>query len=433
MVKKFRLFSISMLTMVCALFLVAAPVLAGEPEPDPNISEVTLAINDKNPGMTTDYTATFTLAANIEMGENITFLFADGDGITEDVDFSSSEFTSASLTGMVTYTYLTEPYEMFALTAKAELPAGDYGFSLSDVTNPAESTGLALAATTGELSEESKVTISDVVAIGTPSEGKEDDEDEDKESPHVDDPVMESVAVVLDDPEAGAVATYTVSITVAANQPSGNTFYMYIAGEDSADPAEYDHDFSSAIYASDTVKGVYDGSSGIYASLTYSEDLDIGDHAFTLTDMVNPSAGDYYFAVTTATPGEKQPFTMTETFTIDEKVVAPSKPGKKKLKLKDKKKKSATLKLTEDVTGATYYKLTIEKRKKVWKKYKKLKKRFVVVKRYKNLVTRIKKVKKGKKILLPGRTYRMKWQACNEAGCSDWSKYKNFTMNGEWL
>jgi len=97
----------------------------------------------------------------------------------------------------------------------------------------------------------------------------------------------------------------------------------------------------------------------------------------------------------------------------DPEVDTPAKIGKKKIKVNKRKRKSAKINWP-DVSGATYYKLMLAKKKvkKGWKK----------VKTKKNLsqskVT-LKKLKQGKR-------YRVKVSGCNTGGCGAWSAWIKF-------
>lgn len=99
--------------------------------------------------------------------------------------------------------------------------------------------------------------------------------------------------------------------------------------------------------------------------------------------------------------------------------VAPAKVGKKKLKIRQVKRRRALLKWNA-VTDAEYYKVRLDRKKvageKKWKK----------VKVFKRITAAKKQLKK--KHLKAGKTYRYRVRACSSNNlCSAWGKYKKFT------
>lgn len=229
--------------------------------------------------------------------------------------------------------------------------------------------------------------------------------------------------------------------------------------------------FSEAVYSSSTMTAIIDVNSGFspFALLRPSVDLAPGTYGFSLTGIINTTVdGAHSPAMSTATWSPEMKATMaTKDYLVgdidkdedgeidddwdsdgdgipdneedlngdgipddeqdedgdgipDNEETEPDKPKKKYLKVKNKKKKSAKLKW-KAVTNADFYKVRLEKKKK--KKYKKKKV-------YKNVTKVYKKIKKKRKLLKPGKRYRFKVKACNDQGCSKWSKKKKFKMKG---
>ena len=96
------------------------------------------------------------------------------------------------------------------------------------------------------------------------------------------------------------------------------------------------------------------------------------------------------------------------------------KPKLKKSKVTKRKKKSVVLTF-KAVSGATYYKIKVQKRKKAYETLEK-NKQWKTFKLFKNVTKLTKKVTK-----LKAGTYRFNLNSCNAAGCSGWTKTKTFT------
>lgn len=116
-------------------------------------------------------------------------------------------------------------------------------------------------------------------------------------------------------------------------------------------------------------------------------------------------------AVSFGEPVHAQDTSVTSTTEVQ----ASQKPAKvRKLKVKNKKKRAATLRWQAS-DRASYYKVQLLASDKK-----------TVLKRWKNHKNNKKKIKKKHKHLKAGTVYYYRVKACNSAGCSKWSKRKKF-------
>lgn len=208
------------------------------------------------------------------------------------------------------------------------------------------------------------------------------------------------------------VWTVTTSEILSAN----STLTFYFGGENVDSPDSSGYDFSNTSFtADDFTCSAVDVVPAFFQCINTTE-LAAGSYAISANGITNPSIAGYYNAFGTADAlGSVVNYTESDVFELTE-LAAPGKIKKKYLKTKKIKKKSAKMKIKKAKARATFYKFRIEKKKKNKKGYK-------IKKTYKNVT----KLKKKAKKLKRKTKHRWKVKACNDAGCSKWSKYKKFT------
>lgn len=408
----------------CFLLSPIQPASA-EPDytPDAIITSVSFEPGSSQVSTNTSYTFIFTTGSIMPAYTTIYIFFYDSEGLLNpaeiDIDLTFGEYNSPN--------FIEDGYEtgyrdgmpsVGFIQLTEEHKAGQYSFTIDNLTNPDDELSLIPVLSTDTWGSEMAVAVADELFVLSTEAETLDTSD-----------TIASLAVEAETLDAGATGDLEFTIVTLKSLGYGDAFFLGFVNEDGDSPADTGFDFGSTSYISDMsllCEPISDLNDAVYYCMAYSSVVS-GTYDLTILNVTNPDVSGPYTALITM-DSEISPtaefitgndLEIVSTVEEEEELSVPATPKKKNFEVKKKKKCSALLKWKSQ-SAATYYKLRLEKYKKKKKTYKK-------IKLYKNLTAKKKQIKKSKKILKAGTKYRFKMKACNSAGCSDWSKYKKFT------
>lgn len=237
--------------------------------------------------------------------------------------------------------------------------------------------------------------------------------------------VVTGVSVSSTNSTVGESSDYTFTITTNATLGNGDVldFYFSSTNELNFGPNASGFSFAGVVPESDDLtitNGMAIGEGDTLLEATLGATATAGTYTVVLTGVTNSSAiGEYVAAANSGGADladqavQSDPFMLTEA--EEGEGTAPARPKKKQLSVLQLKQRTAMLKWAA-VDSATSYTVRVDRKTGSWEK----------VKVFKNVSKTKKNLKK--QFTKAGARHRFRVKACNDAGCSKWSKPKVFTM-----
>ncbi len=387
-------------------FIAAYLPLAANAE-DAIVTSVSVNPASTEAGKDTVHEIGFTSESNLDVGKSIYFMYWDsGNGKTADFNCNPGAFSDPTFSAD-----LTCEDDIFVVTMTKALLPGGYSFDL-EITNAESASTYALEVST--VTEEDHASFDDSTrSVSFVLTGEGDDTSDSN--------AISAVTFASDSTVAGAAAQYTINVTLDRAIMKGEKLYLIPIGDNTLSDVT-GVDLSNA--TADNAEGNLDGALTCGSSDTkyiYScgaiDGIPVGTYDIILSNVLNPTVPDtYYMQATTEELGEGVKFAVSASTVVISELTKPGKIKKSKMKVKNKKKRTAKLWVKAKST-ATKYQFVLAKKKAK-------KKGYTQVVKFKNVKNNYKRLKQ--KYLKKGTQYRFKARAGNDAGWGKWSKWKKF-------
>lgn len=379
-------------------------------ESDARLTSVTISnISTTAPGTAADYT--FSVVTSMALAAQTQIVISFFDTVNTEIapnetgfDFTNIAMTNANWDASAV-SWPDTGNTVASVNLNHEVITGSYFFTLTGIVNPnVDGTFQVGMATESPITSDTPYTKSaefDIGAGGATGEG----EDESNLENAIATLTLDRASSYI----AGQRANYTLTIETNRDIDATESINVFIdTGE--AGPDQSGFSFTgSTLDSNDFAANIVAEGNGVIAEIHPAATLTAGTYTFTLKNVRNSATPNTYYV--RATTGAVEPGVgMAESrgFNI---IGTPDKPTK--LKIKKIKTTSATLSWKGDSVASSYkLQLSTKKGKKI--------------KTFENLTAAKKVIKSKAKLLQAGKTYKFRARACNEAGCSKWSKYQSF-------